>query len=57
MWAVTSLSLILMWQVSTANAFPDFLAMSFRTVPEPKHETYSARLSTNPRQGLTTCVA
>ncbi len=32
-----------MWQLSTANLLPDFLAMSSRTVPEPKQLTYSAR--------------
>ena len=36
---------------------PDLLAISSRTVPEPKQLTHSANPPTSPRQGLTTCVA
>src|SRR5258708_21059374 len=57
MWAATSEFLILMWHDSTANLLPDFFWMSSRTVPEPKHETYSATPLTNPSTGLTTWVA
>lgn len=57
MCAETSLSLILIWQDSTANELPDFLASSGAIAPEPKHETYSARPSTSPRTGETTWVA
>jgi len=57
MWAARSESLILMWQDSTANRFPDFLASLSSMVPEPKQETYSAFPYTSPRTGLTTWVA
>jgi hypothetical protein len=42
MRAATSLSLNLMWVVSTENGEPYFLISSSRIVPEPKQETYSA---------------
>ena len=52
-----SLSLILMWHDSTANVLPDFLAMSSRTVPEPKQRHVFGQPVHQPKHGLTTCVA
>ena len=47
----------LAWELTADYLTKEIPGYSFRIVPEPKHETYSARPSTRPSTGLTTCVA